>query len=108
MVFEKEEGACMMYRVSLSALVLVLGSLLLPGLAWAETSALIIQGIGGDEKQEAKFQKWATETNTLLVSDMGLAKERVILLGGAQNSKPSIEKAFAQLKQGRSPKTHFF
>jgi hypothetical protein len=81
--------------------------LVLPALAWADSSALIIQGIGGSEQQETKFGKWGVQTFTVLVEEMGFAKDRVIHLSGQNTAKPSIEKAFAQLRQQLKPQDTF-
>ena len=45
--------------------------LLFPVIAWADSSALIIQGIGGSEQHEKKFEKWGTSTRDALVEDLG-------------------------------------
>lgn len=73
--------------------------LLFPTLAWADMSALIIQGVGGSEQIEKKLEKWGTSTRDVLVQDLGFAKDRVILLAGDGTRKASVEQAFAQLKQ---------
>ena len=73
--------------------------LLFPALAWADMSALIIQGVGGSEQIEKKLEKWGTSTRDVLVQDLGFAKDRVILLAGDSTRKASVEQAFAQLKQ---------
>jgi hypothetical protein len=78
---------------------LCLVTLLFPVMAWADTSALIIQGAGGAEQFEKKFEKWGTSTRDVLVQDLGYAKERVILLTGEATRKASVEQAFGQLKQ---------
>ena len=73
--------------------------LLFPALAWADMSALIIQGVGGSEQIEKKLEKWGTSTRDVLVQDLGFAKDRVILLAGDSTRKATVEQAFAQLKQ---------
>src|SRR5688572_33187355 len=73
--------------------------LLFPALAWADMSALIIQGVGGSETIEKKLEKWGTSTRDVLVQDLGFAKDRVILLAGDSTRKASVEQAFTQLKQ---------
>jgi hypothetical protein len=98
MVLEKEERSGMKLRFAGFALSLALTVLLTPLAAKADSSALIIQGIAGSEEQEAKFGKWSAETLVVLLKEMGFAKERVIHLAGAEATKASIEKAFAQLR----------
>jgi len=73
--------------------------LLAPAMAWADSSALIIQGVGGSEQIEKKLEKWGSGTRDALVQDMGFAKDRVILLAGDNTRKANVEQAFAQLKQ---------
>jgi hypothetical protein len=68
-------------------------------LALADSTAVIIQGIGGSEEHEKKFEKWAAETRDILVQEMGFSKERVLLLTGEATRKASVEKTFEQLKQ---------
>jgi hypothetical protein len=85
------------------AFAVLAGMMLAPAPAQADSSALIIQGIGGSAEQEAKFGKWAAETAVVLVSEMGFSKDRVIHLSGPETAKASIEKAFARLKQQLAP-----
>src|SRR5688572_2864150 len=76
-----------------------LALLLAPAMAWADSSALIIQGVGGSEQIEKKLEKWGSGTRDALIQDMGFAKDRVILLAGDNTRKANVEQAFAQLKQ---------
>jgi len=71
--------------------------------AWADSSALIIQGVAGSDDLEKKFTKWATGTRDALVEDLGFAKDRVLLLAGDGTRKASIEEAFSQLKKQIKP-----
>lgn len=73
--------------------------LLFPAIAWADSSALVIQGIAGSEQLEKKFEKWGTSTRDVLVQDLGFSKERVILLAGEGTKKAAVEQAFGQIKQ---------
>jgi len=99
---EKEEGTGMKLRF-----YLCLAVLLFPVAAWADSSALIIQGVGGDDALEKKFTKWGTGTRDALIQDMGFAKDRVILLAGEDTKKASIEQAFTQLKTQFKPQDTF-
>jgi len=81
--------------------------LLFPALAWADMSALIIQGVGGSEQIEKKLEKWGTSTRDVLVQDLGFVKDRVILLAGDSTRKASVEQAFAQLKQQITKEDNF-
>lgn len=86
---------------------LCLALLLIPVAAWADSSALIIQGVGGDEALEKKFTKWSTGTRDALIEDLGFAKDHVILLAGEDTKKASIEQAFTQLKSQVKPQDTF-
>ena len=94
MGLEKAKGPGMKHGFYLCLVIL-----LFPVIAWADSSALIIQGIGGSEQHEKKFEKWGTSTRDALVEDLGFAKERVILLAGEGTKKAAIEQAFGQIKQ---------
>jgi hypothetical protein len=94
MALEKEEGIGMKHRFYLCLLIL-----LFPIVAWADSSALIIQGIAGSDELEKKFTKWGTATRDTFVQDLGFAKDHVILLTGEATRKDSIAKTFEQLKQ---------
>ena len=99
---EKEKGTGMKHRF-----YLYLIALLFPAFAWADSSALIIQGIAGSEELEKKFTKWGTDTRDILVKEMGFSADRVLLLGGDSTRKDSITKAFQQLKQQIKPDDNF-
>jgi hypothetical protein len=79
-------------------LAILLFPLLIPALAFADSSAIIIQGIAGSDEFDAKYMKWATDLQKALVEDLGFSKENVILLRGDGSKKPAVEKAFADLK----------
>jgi len=80
-----------------------LAILLFPAIALADSSAVIIQGVGGSEEIEARFSKWAAETEKILVEDMGYAKDHVVLLAGESARKVNIEKTFGQVKAQVKP-----
>lgn len=88
-------------------LCLCLIALVFPVIAQANSSALIIQGIGGSEELEKKFTKWGTATRDTLVKEMGFAAERVFLMSGDATRKESILKTFEQLKQQIKPQDNF-
>jgi HPt (histidine-containing phosphotransfer) domain-containing protein len=94
MALEKEEGIGMK-----QVLWLCIFFVFFPVIAFADSSALIIQGVAGSEDHEKKFEKWATGTRDVLVQDLGFSKDRVILLAGDATKKESIQKTFEQLKQ---------
>jgi len=81
--------------------------LLFPAIALADSSAIIIQGIGGSDEYDMKFSKWATGTQNALVQDLGFAKDHVVLLAGDGAKKESIQKAFDQMKQQVKPQDTF-
>jgi hypothetical protein len=99
---EKEKGTGMKHRFYLCLI-----ALLFPAFAWADSSALIIQGIAGSEQLEKKFTKWGTDTRDILVKEMGFSADRVLLLSGDSTRKDSITKAFQQLKQQIKPDDNF-
>lgn len=82
---------------------LCLAVLLFPVIGWANSSALIIQGIAGSDDLEKKFTKWSTSTRDMFVQELGFAQDRVVLLSGDGARKESITKAFEQLKQKTKP-----
>ena len=94
MGLEKAKGLGMKQRFYLCLVIL-----LFPVMAWADSSALIIQGIGGSEQLEKKFEKWGASARDVLVQDLGFAKERVILLAGEGSKRAAVEQAFGQIKQ---------
>ena len=94
MALEKKEGTGMKQRFYVCLVILMF-----PLAAWADSSALIIQGPGGSDEFQKKFEKWGAETQDILVGDLGFSKDHVILLSGDNTRKASIEKAFDQLKQ---------
>jgi hypothetical protein len=89
--------------VIVSGLFLSLIILLFPLLAFADSAALIIQGIGGSDEHEKKFAKWSATTRDILVSDLGFSKDQVVLLSGDDTRRANVEKTFEQLKQKIKP-----
>jgi hypothetical protein len=85
-----------------------LAVLLFPVIALADSSAIIIQGLGNSDEYDKKFTKWAAGTQDALVQDLGFSKDRVILLTGDNTRKPAIEKAFEQMKAQVKPQDTFF
>jgi hypothetical protein len=106
MGLEENEGTGMKLRFYLCLAILLLP--LFSMAAWADSSALIIQGVAGSDDLEKKFTKWATGTRDALVEDLGFAKDRVVLLSGDGTRKPSIEEAFTQLKKQIKPQQDNF
>jgi len=80
---------------------------LFPRVGWADSSALIIQGVAGSDDLEKKFTKWGTGTRDAFVEDLGFSKDRVIFLSGDGTRKVAIEEAFAQLKKQIKPQDNF-
>jgi hypothetical protein len=100
MAVEEKEGTGM-------KLNLCLAILLFPAIALADSSAIIVQGLGQSEEYDKKFSKWATGIQSALVQDLGFAKDRVVLLSGDNTRKASIEKAFEQMKTQVKPQDTF-
>ena len=63
---EEEEGTGMKQRLYLCLALLMLP--LFPKAGWADSSALIIQGVAGSDDHEKKFTKWGTGTRDALVA----------------------------------------
>src|SRR5262245_45743683 len=78
-------------------------TILLPTIAFADSSALILRGVAGSEEHEAKFEKWTAGTSKALVTKFGFSSDRVIVLTGAKTAQAEIQKAFATLKQQLKP-----
>jgi hypothetical protein len=76
--------------------------------AFADSSALILRGVGGDEEHEQKFEKWTTGTSKALVDKFGFSADRVIVLTDKKTAKAEVDKAFATLKQQLKPSDTFF
>src|SRR5678815_1919148 len=91
MVLEKEAGTRM--KSFLFAL-----TLLLPINALADSSALILRGVAGDEEHAQKFTKWTDDTRKALVDKFGFSADRVIVLADKNTAQAEIKKAFATLK----------
>ena len=82
--------------------------LLFPVLAHAESSALIISGVPGDEKFAAKYSKWTETTRKILTEEMGFTPNRVIVLADEKSTQANIKDAFAKLKDQLKPADSFF
>src|SRR5216117_1015258 len=91
----------------LAALVLLLVPIL-PTVALADSSALILRGVAGDPEHEQKFEKWTTGTAKALVDKFGFSADRVIVLTDKKTVQAEIQKAFATLKQQLKPLDTFF
>lgn len=88
-------------------LKICLAILLFPAIALADSSAIIIQGIGPSDEYDKKFSRWATGTQDALVQDLGFSRDHVILLSGDNSKKASVEKAFEQMKAQVKPQDTF-
>jgi len=88
--------------------VLLVFLMLFPVLAHAESSALIISGVPGDDEHMAKFAKWTETTRKTLVDKMGFNASRVLVLSGEKTAKDDIKSAFARLKEQLRPDDMFF
>jgi hypothetical protein len=89
-------------------LVSLVTVLLLPTVALADSSALILRGVAGSEEHENKFEKWTVETSKILVDKFGFTADRVLVLSGTKTAKAEIDKAFATLKQQLKAGDTFF
>jgi hypothetical protein len=86
--------------------VFILLGLHLPALA--DSSALILRGVAGDEEHEAKFAKWTAGTQKALIDKFGFSSDRVTVLIDKQTAQAEIQKAFVTLKQQLKPQDTFF
>ena len=108
MVLEKEERARMKDPRILLFCVSVLFVLLFPIALSADSSALILSSVPGDEEHAEKFTKWTEATRKVLVDKFGFAADRVIVLADKKTAKAEIQKAFAQFKTQLKPTDTFF
>jgi hypothetical protein len=90
-----------------AALLLVV-VLLMPSLALADSSALILRGVGGDDEHDKKFEKWTTGTAKALVDKFGFSPDRVIVLTDKKTAQAEIQKTFVALKSQLKPSDTFF
>ena len=91
-----------------TTLILILGILALPALAFADSSALILRGVGGDADHDAKFAKWTAGTQKALLEKFGFSADRVTVLTDKQTAQAEIQKAFVTLKQQLKPQDTLF
>jgi len=112
MVLAKEAGLGMTdrrLRIAEIGIRLVVGLLFaIPTAAWADSSALILSGVPGDEEHAAKFAKWTADTQKILVDNFGFSADRVLVLENKKTTKADIQGAFAKLKQQLKPLDTFF
>src|SRR5215467_15259845 len=101
-VVEKKERA----RMKLCLLVAFV--FLLPVMALADSSALIIRGVAGTPEHEKKFDKWTEGTQKALVEKFGFSNDRVMILSDKKSAQAEIQKAFATVKQQLKPSDSFF
>jgi hypothetical protein len=74
----------------------------------ADSSALILKGVAGDEEHEQKFEKWTAGTAKALVDKFGFSGDHVIVLTDKKTAQAEIQKAFATIKQQLKPTDTFF
>jgi len=87
---------------------MLIAILLFPILAHAESSALIISGVPGDEAHSKTYTMWTETTRMLLVGEMGFLPTRVMVLANEKSTQGEIKNAFAQLKDQVKPADTFF
>jgi len=73
--------------------------LLLPAMALADSSALILTGVAGSPEHAEKFTKWTEGTRKALVDKFGFSADRVIVLSDKKTAQAEIKAAFVTLKQ---------
>jgi hypothetical protein len=82
--------------------------LFVPAVAFADSTALIINGVAGSPEHEDKFGKWTAGTAKALVEKFGFSQDHVIVLSGQNTAQAGIQKAFATIKQQIKPGDTFF
>jgi hypothetical protein len=84
-------------------IVVALFMLLFSTTVLADSSALILRGVAGDEEHAQKFTKWSDETRKALVDKFGFSADRVTVLADKMTAQAEIKKAFATLKSQLKP-----
>jgi hypothetical protein len=77
-------------------------------IASADSSALILRGVAGDQDHENKFEKWTAGTAKALVDKLGFSPDHVIVLSDKKTAQAEIQKTFVTLKQQLKPSDTFF
>jgi len=88
--------------------LLTVALLLFPMYSVADSSALILSSVPGDEEHAERFAKWTDDTRKALIEKFGFAPERVIVLADKKTAKAEIQKAFQQIKGQLKPLDTFF
>jgi hypothetical protein len=83
--------------------LLIALALLLPVNVFADSSALILRGVAGDDEHAEKFTKWTDETRKALVDKFGFSADRVTVLADKMTAQAEIKKTFAALKGQLKP-----
>src|SRR5947209_7431159 len=83
--------------------LLIALALLLPVNVFADSSALILRGVAGDDEHAEKFTKWTDETRKALVDKFGFSADRVTVLADKMTAQAEIKKTFATLKGQLKP-----
>ena len=86
----------------------VLFLLLCPASVWADSSALILSGVPGDDEHAEKFAKWTAETQQALTETMKFSPDRIMVLENKKTTKADIQAAFTKLKQQLKPLDTFY
>jgi hypothetical protein len=87
----------------MSRFAILLSMLFLPLTASADSSALILRGVAGDDEHAQKFTKWTDDTRKALVEKFGFSQDRVTVLADRMTAQAEIKKAFAALKTQLKP-----
>jgi hypothetical protein len=114
MVLEKEAGVGMIGKrtqlIPLSPVeswvrrvALLVLFLHLPLAAFADSSALILRGVAGDDEHAEKFNKWTEDTRKALVEKFAFSPDRVMVLADRMTAQAEVKKAFATLKTQLRP-----
>ncbi len=88
----------------LTLAVLVLAVLAMPAVVCAQTThLLIVVGLTTDTDHDQVFKKWGTTLADTATQKLGVPKEHVTMLSGAQATREAVVKAFGALAAGAKP-----
>jgi hypothetical protein len=87
-----------MTRVAGRIAVLVLALLTSPEVVWAQTThLLIVVGLTTEAEHDEVFNKWGATLAQVATEKLGVPKDNVTLLTGAQSTRDQVVKAFGAL-----------
>lgn len=82
--------------------------MVLPLVALADSTALILSGIPGSDDHRIRFEEWTAATRTALVETFGFGNEDVLVLQNREARADDIRSAFAELANRLESDDTFF